>query len=152
MTSFAYQKIIQAIEITNGEAVTYNANGCYCKCPYHGGKNKKLYIADGESRVLMHCKSGGCDPKDILESVGLSIKDVFHKQLLKDEIERYQAIKKNKQLKKELEFEILILMQWITATKRGNREDINKDKDRIIKALRMVYSSTDYFIKNQSDI
>lgn len=152
MSSLAYQKIIQAIEITNGEAVAYNSNGCYCKCPYHGGKNKKLYIADGDDRVLMHCKSGGCDPKDILESVGLSIKDVFHKQLLKHEIERYQSIKKNKQIKKVLEFEMLILMQWITASKRGNREDIDKDKDRIIKALRTVYSSTDYFIKNQSDI
>lgn len=152
MSSLALQKIIQAIEITNGEAVNYNANGCYCKCPYHGGENKKLYIADGDGRVLMHCKSGGCDPKDILESAGLSIKDVYHKQLMKDEIKHYQAVKKNKQLKEELEFELLILMQWTTASRRRNREDIDTDMDRIIKALRTVCSSTDYFIKNQSDI
>ncbi|GFO72861.1 hypothetical protein BJAS_P3395 [Bathymodiolus japonicus methanotrophic gill symbiont] len=152
MKSLSFRNIIQAIEIHNGENVNYNANGCYCKCPYHGSDSKKLYIADGENRVLMDCKTAGCDPKDILEAVGLSIKDIYHKPFDRKEIDKYIAIKKDKEFKEIMHFEILILMQWLTACERGNRDDVDKDKDRIIKALKVVQNSSYHFINNKGEI
>ena len=152
MKSLSFNNIVQAIEIHNGENVTYNVNGCYCKCPYHGSKSKKLYIADGENRVLMHCKTAGCDPKDILESVGLTIKDIYHKPFDTKEIDKYLAIKKDKEIKNLMSFEILIIMQWLTACERGKRDDVDKDKDRIIKALKELNTGSYHFINNTGDI
>lgn len=46
-----------------------------CICPVHSDKQASLTISQKDSKILFHCHAG-CDTKSILESVGLSFKDL----------------------------------------------------------------------------
>ena len=48
------------------------------KCPFHGGKGYNLSIRDTTNRVQITCFSRSCDPKFILESLGLSLRDIYY--------------------------------------------------------------------------
>lgn len=52
-------------------SVTYRA-----KCPSHGSKSRSLSIKIDGGRTLIHCFAG-CEPLEILYSIGLSIEDLF---------------------------------------------------------------------------
>ena len=48
------------------------------KCPYHNGTGYNLSIRDTTNRVQLTCFSHSCDPKFILESLGLSLRDIYY--------------------------------------------------------------------------
>ena len=75
MASKQLETILAAIERaeTTTKPMQHSGKGFRAQCPAHGGKERNLYIADGNKRVLMVCHSRSCDPKDILESVGLGL-------------------------------------------------------------------------------
>lgn len=50
------------------------------RCPAHDDGRPSLSIAEGQDgRTLLHCFTG-CDAKDVLKAVGLSLPDLFEKQ------------------------------------------------------------------------
>lgn len=50
-------------------------------CPAHDDKNPSLYIAENpDSRLLIHCHSHGCPVPNIVEAVGLDLKDLYPAQ------------------------------------------------------------------------
>jgi len=54
-----------------------SGKGYIARCPAHDDKTPSLSLvglADG--RILMHCFAG-CDPLDVLTSIGLSLSDLF---------------------------------------------------------------------------
>lgn len=58
--------------------VKKSANDSYTAiCPRHGDTTPSLSISEKDGKILMRCH-GGCETKDVLESVGLSMKDLFH--------------------------------------------------------------------------
>lgn len=51
-------------------------------CPAHGDKHPSLAIRELEDgRILIHCFTG-CDPLEVLDSVGLSFADVMPERLV----------------------------------------------------------------------
>ena len=142
MNSIAYEKIADRIEEVSGSPVKRTSRGFSCACPAHGGKNKNLHIRDGEGRVIMRCFSQGCDPKDILESIGLSIKDVYHNPISGKELSRYNDIKKSKIMKEELSTEMLIIQAFLSAYDRNDCEEIERDRERIHLAIDNVHAAT----------
>lgn len=46
-------------------------------CPCHNDKQASLTISKGDKGVLIRCHAG-CDCKDIVQSVGLRMKDLFY--------------------------------------------------------------------------
>jgi len=106
-------QVVAAIETVNTKPAQKSGKGFRLQCPAHNGNDRNLFIADGDNRLLITCHSHHCDPKDILESVGLSIKDVYYQQLDSKQKSAYKVLITDKQIKKELEIELLILLVWI---------------------------------------
>lgn len=50
---------------------------CMAICPNHNDKEASLSITDDGDKILMHCFAG-CDTSNILNSVGLTEKDLFN--------------------------------------------------------------------------
>ena len=74
--------------ITLPEVVTLIANktnweprvrgeGFLAHCPAHEDRNPSLSVSEGhDGKILMHCFRG-CSVKDICDSIGISVKDLF---------------------------------------------------------------------------
>ncbi|MCD9126678.1 hypothetical protein [Luteimonas fraxinea] len=59
------------------EAVQPAGKGWRARCPACGGRSRKLSVIEGdEGRLLVHC-FGGCEAGDVLQSVGLTLGDLF---------------------------------------------------------------------------
>jgi len=50
------------------------------RCPAHDDRNPSLSIKQADDRVLVHCFAG-CEPGDVLASVGLTLADLFDRPL-----------------------------------------------------------------------
>ena len=137
-----------AIESTVGKTARRSGKGFRLPCPAHGGTNFNFWIADGEHRVVMSCKSQGCDPKDIMESVGLSIRDVYFEPLYHDKANDYRSIAKGKGVAKELGTELLVLNLWYADYNAGAypRSEVDRERvkiafERVPKALKYLEAS-----------
>lgn len=69
-------------------------------CPAHEDKSPSLALKElDDGRILIHC-FGGCSPVQIMESIGLTLSDLFEEPL-EDRIRPlYMAVKEKKQLAK----------------------------------------------------
>ena len=59
----------------------HGADSWLACCPAHDDKNPSLAISEKDGIVLLHCFSGGCDVASIVESVGLTISDLYPEQI-----------------------------------------------------------------------
>jgi hypothetical protein len=51
-------------------------------CPAHGSEGRKLAISEGDDgRILLKCWSRNCHPTEIVDSVGLTMPDLFPEHL-----------------------------------------------------------------------
>lgn len=76
------------------------SDGSYMvKCPCHDDRKQSLHISQKDGKILMR-DFGGCDNKDILERVGLSVSDLFVEPLKTDkrDWERYVESREGKQI------------------------------------------------------
>ena len=144
MSSDTLHTIISLIEQHTGKKARQGSNGFRTVCPGHDGKNYSLFLSDDDTRVQMHCHSHGCDPKVILESIGLSIKDVFYENL--DPIQK-KAISEKK-LIKELLTELAVVAFWANDKLKGKYPRIDADRFRIKQAMNRVKKGLNYLEAN----
>lgn len=64
-------------------------SGYKAECPAHDDKRQSLFISEKDNKILMHCYAG-CDIRDIVNAVGLQMKDLF-----KEEINNHKKSKKD---------------------------------------------------------
>lgn len=63
------------------ERVRATSGGWSACCPAHDDRNPSLSIAEGDDgRVLVHC-FGGCSALDVVQSIGLSLSDLFPERI-----------------------------------------------------------------------
>lgn len=75
--SFPMRTVWEALE-TQGWDPRGREYDFYANCPAHGGDSHKLHICEGgDGRVLLKCFSHECSAKDICESIGLGLRDLF---------------------------------------------------------------------------
>ena len=144
--SLALEQILSVIEAHTGKPARKSGKGYRALCPYHGGKHHNLSITDGDDRVLLHCHSNGCDPLLIMESIGLSIQDIYHEQLTPGQAKQHKTIINDRELKKELEFELLILLCWISDSNKAMFPIGDHDADRVGLAIKRVSTATNHYI------
>jgi len=141
-------RVVAAIEAANTKPAQNSGKGFRLQCPAHGGDDRNLYIADGDNRLLITCHSHHCDPKDILESVGLPIKDIYYNPLTPQEKIQQKTIINDRQLKSDLEIELLILLQWLSAFyKKMFPIDSDADRTRVLVAMQRIQKVTAYYLK-----
>lgn len=62
--------------VKNLHNVKKSRGGYTCKCPSHDDKMNSLSLSEKDDRILVKCFAG-CSIQDILDKMGLSIKDLF---------------------------------------------------------------------------
>lgn len=78
-----FVKVTDAIQ-AHGHTVKIAADkrNAKAQCPAHDDHTPSLHITCGETRVLLRCHAGdGCDPKDIVAAIGLTLADLFGEPL-----------------------------------------------------------------------
>ncbi len=65
------KEILERLECVSGEYPQYMA-----RCPAHNDRRPSLSIRDEKDKTLIHCFAG-CEAKDIMEAIGLSLKDLY---------------------------------------------------------------------------
>lgn len=146
--SEALQKILAAVEAHTDKPARKSGDSYRVLCPYHGGKHHNLSITDGDDRALLHCHSHGCDPLLIMESIGLSIQDIYHQQLTPREQLRHKAVINDREIRAALEIELIILLQWLSASNKVLFPcDEEVDRERVMKSFSMVLNACNHYIK-----
>lgn len=64
-------------------------NSAQCLCPSHPDKQASLSISKGNKGIVIRCHAG-CDCKDIVQSVGLQMKDLFYDYEPKQRVSKQQ--------------------------------------------------------------
>lgn len=146
--SDALHLIISTIESATGKPLRKSGSGYRALCPYHGGKHHNLSISDGDDRVLLYCHSRGCDPQNILESVGLKISDIYHEQLSPEQAKKHKSALTDCEIKSALEHEIIIIFQWLSASNTVLFPcDGEVNRERVMLAFQLVLNGCQYYIK-----
>ena len=60
-----------------------------CICPAHNDQEASLTISKGDKGTVVHCHAG-CETADVLEAVGLSLKDLFEDDPIQNTGERWR--------------------------------------------------------------
>lgn len=68
----AFERITAALD----GVVRRSDNQISARCPSHDDKNPSLSVTGIEGQTLMHCHAG-CETKDVLEAVGMTMADLF---------------------------------------------------------------------------
>ena len=135
--------IVSLIEQHTGKPARQSPKGFRTVCPGHDGKNYSLVLSDGDTRVMMHCHSHECDPKVILESIGLSIKDVFYENL--DPVQK--KVISEKKLAGELLTELAIVALWLNDKIKSKYPRIDADRFRIKQAMNRIKKAFNHLEK-----
>jgi len=136
---------VATIEGFSTKSARQSGNGFRLPCPAHGGTKHSLFIGDGDNRLIMICHSHHCDPKDIMESAGLTIGDIFYEKLNPNKSKEYKDKVTTRKLIEELNHELIIITLWITAFSEGVYPS-NGESDRATckQAFRRVQKALKY--------
>jgi len=58
------------------EVIHRQGNDVRASCPAHGSRGGTLSVRIGEKSISIHCFAG-CDRRDVLSSIGLTLKDIY---------------------------------------------------------------------------
>jgi len=84
------------------------------KCPSHEDRNPSLGIKRGDDgRVLLKCWAG-CGALDVVDSIGLELKDLFEQPIKQHSSSRNQIYPNYKEILKLLHHETTVI--WIIAS------------------------------------
>jgi len=73
--------ILSKLQKVKGNGTKYRA-----KCPvreHSSGDSTLSLLFNDDGRILIHCH-GGCEPNDVLESIGLSLSDLYPDGAIRD--------------------------------------------------------------------
>ena len=80
MTGPAFDRIVAALENAGRPVKLLGGGRARSSCPAHGGDNPTaLSIMDTADRVNLRCFTKDCDGADVLDAIGLAIRDLYHK-------------------------------------------------------------------------
>lgn len=112
-----------------------------------GAKNYNLSMTDGNDRVLMHCFSRNCDPKDILERAGLHITYIYYQQLTPTQAKNHKSIVNDRVVRCALEVELIIIFQWLSASNKVLFPcDEEVSRERVMDAFRRVKGGCSHYL------
>src|SRR5262245_39727175 len=76
------------------DAVKRSGNGWRAKCPSCGGSGHKVSVAEADDgKILIHC-FGGCGALSVLQSLGLTVADLFPERLRDDTPEARRKVRR----------------------------------------------------------
>jgi hypothetical protein len=120
-------------------------------CPLHGKTDLNLSVFVRKDGTLgFSCFSHGCDRKEIIEALGLSLVDILPHRA-PEQIKKHRNLANQTRLKKDLEHEILILLLWLSDTYQNIFPCCSTDSKRVIAALSKVQGLTGYFLRRAYD-
>lgn len=120
------------------DKVKRNGERYLARCPAHEDRSPSLSITEGDDgRILVHC-FGGCQPADIVGSMGLELKDLFlDSGLTAEQRQEYALQRRREELDLVVGNETLILLMAKAEIEKGNAlSDV--DVARVAQAERRI--------------
>ena len=112
------------------------------RCPAHDDKTPSLSVTENDDRVLVHCFAG-CATVDIMESIGLSLADLFDQPLERQAIkprERWHARGLLVQLLPDVD--VVLMAAGLVAEGKALSTDDHRSlcdaRARILRAVELV--------------
>lgn len=146
MTQHAYSDIVQALQ-ANGWNIREDGNErARAVCPLHGDKDLNLSIMDTETRVNLKCFSHDCDPKDILNAIGL---DGWRACYDNDRVS-YNYLDQSGNLNRAV-------LRLVQGDKKSFRQSIKDKKHVVLYRLEKVYEAVKaaqpvYLVEGEEDV
>jgi len=140
--------VVSTIESHTGVMARWSGGKARLANPLRGTKDRNLLISDGDNRLRITDFSHGSDPKEVMEAVGMSIKDVFYESLSLKQRQTNQRAKSKQQIEDECVHAYLIISQ-LPAMKTNGIEPSELDLLSISKSLAVLekyhFTEDDYF-------
>lgn len=82
MNETAYERVVSALRATGKRVVEMRGRRDHvtAQCPAHNDNNPSLGVTDRGDRALIVCRSNGCDVRDIVAALDLTMADLFNDQ------------------------------------------------------------------------
>lgn len=129
------------------DKVFKSGNGYRACCPAHSGKDANLAIwTRDDSTIGIKCYSHGCDRKDVLEAVGLTLADILPNRT-PEEARRHKVHTNDRRTKKALTIELLVLLQWLDAFYREVFPEQDGDDARVRLAWQRVLNACRHYLR-----
>jgi hypothetical protein len=78
--SEAYQRLCETLDAHGSKSANRGQNHVMYQCPAHEDRSPSLSLTDKGDKVMVHCH-GGCYTDDIVEAMGLELRDLFDGEL-----------------------------------------------------------------------
>lgn len=143
------EKIIEALESVK----CIGENQYMAKCPCHDDKKSSLSISEENNKILLHCFAG-CDTKNIVNNLGLTMSDLFIKETEKKmeilEKEYYYTDENGNKLYKVMRYNP---KRFVQAKFVNNSWAFNMDNVRYVlyNLPNVIKSDTIYFVEGEKD-
>lgn len=143
------EKIIEALESVK----CIGENQYMAKCPCHDDKKASLSITQENNKILLHCFAG-CNSEDIVNSIGLTMKDLFIKKKEKEmailEKEYYYTDENGNKLYKCMRYNP---KKFVQAKFVNNNWffDMNNVRYVLYNLHNVIKSDTIYFVEGEKD-
>lgn len=112
----------------------FKVKGKRAQCPGHQGKNLSLSFSDGnDGKLLLRCFSHSCHVSEIMEGVGLSVKDLFPPENTFDKHKYKKIITQKKNNDECITHYTIIVLANSDVNKGKNLSE--HDRQRVIKAM-----------------
>jgi len=105
------QEVVSKIEVHTGVAAKWSTGKARVASPLRPTNDRNLLLADGKNRLRITDFSHGCDPKDILEAIGMSLADVYYEPLTPSQKRENRSAKSNCQIEEECLHAYFVLNQ-----------------------------------------
>ena len=143
------EKIIEALESVK----CIGENQYMAKCPCHDDKKASLSITQKNNKILLHCFAG-CNSENIVNSIGLTMKDLFiketEKKMEKLEKEYYYTDENGNKLYKTMRYNP---KRFVQAKFCNNEWIFNMQNVRYVlyNLPNIIKSDTIYFVEGEKD-
>lgn len=88
MNETAYERVIRLLREQGCKVVERGGNRASATCPHHEDHNPSMGVTDRGDRVLIACMAG-CDTRDIVADLGITLADLFNEPPTYDRPVRY---------------------------------------------------------------
>lgn len=90
MNDTAYERIIRALQERGCKVIeSHGGRQASAQCPQHEDTNPSFGVADRGDRALINCQAG-CDNRDIVAALGLTMADLFNEPPTRSRPVRYE--------------------------------------------------------------
>ena len=124
-------EFIELVESTTNTRARQNASGWMCQCPAPEDDSPSLSVREKPEKLLLNCFAG-CNVKDICDSLGISVSQLFYTKDIRPRRTKYE--REQKETDKTIVWLFDARRSAGTPLETGEKSAFIRAKDRLKRA------------------